>query len=221
MEHAAVLDEEDAARATRRAHGVRDHEDGLPGGVDLAEEVQQLVGRAGVERAGRLVGQQDAGLRNQGARHGGALLLPAGDLIGVLRKQLVDPQTLRQRQKALLHLAPALPREDERQADVVLERKGIKEVELLKHETEVVAAEGRHVALAHPGEILSVEQHAPRRRAVERGEDVQQRRLAAARFAHDGDVLALLHLEIHIPQRLDLLAAEAGGIDLLQALNMQ
>ena len=85
----------------------------------------------------------------------------------------------------------------------------------------MVAAEGRHVALAHPGEILSVEQHAPRRRAVERGEDVQQRRLAAARFAHDGDVLALLHLEIHIPQRLDLLAAEAGGIDLLQALNMQ
>ena len=74
MEHLAVADEEDAPGAARGLHGVRDHEDRLPAAVHLAEETEQLVRGFAVERAGRLVGKQDARLCDERAGNGGALL---------------------------------------------------------------------------------------------------------------------------------------------------
>jgi len=76
---------------------VRDHHDGLARGVDLAEELQELVGRAGVERAGRLVGQQDLRAGDERAGDGGALLLSAGDLVGVLFEQRLDAEVVGER----------------------------------------------------------------------------------------------------------------------------
>ena len=69
---------------------VRDHEDGLPLAVDLAEEVEQRVRGAGIERAGRLVGQQKLRGSDQSPRHRRALLFAAGDLVRVLGQQFVD-----------------------------------------------------------------------------------------------------------------------------------
>ena len=84
VEHLAVADEEDAPGAARGLHGVRDHEDRLSAAVHLAEETEQLVRGFAVERAGRLVGEQDARLCDERAGNGGALLLAAGDLVGCL-----------------------------------------------------------------------------------------------------------------------------------------
>ena len=49
---------------------------------------------------------------------------------------------------------------------------------------------------------------------VERREEVQKRGFAAAALAHDGDVLAALDGEGDAFERLDLRAAEAGGVGL-------
>src|SRR5699024_4453462 len=44
---------------------------------------------------------------------------------------------------------------------------------------------------------------------------------AAAGLAHDGHILPRLHREVHVGQSLDLLAAEAGGVYLLQIADLQ
>ena len=60
-----------------RLDRVRDHQDSLAAVVDLLEQVEQLVGRARIERAGRLVGQHQLRMRDERPRDGGALLLTA------------------------------------------------------------------------------------------------------------------------------------------------
>ena len=119
------------------------------------------------------------------------------------------------------HLIVALAREDEREIDVILERERVEQVELLKHEPEMIAAERGGLAFADLGKVPPVEQHRAGGGLVERGENVQERRFAAAALAHDGDILALVHGEIDVAERLDRIAAEAGLIYLFQPGNFQ
>ena len=58
------------------------------------------------------------------------------------------PSCSAQRRQPLLHLRIGLAGQHQRQKDVVLERKGVQQVELLEHEAQVVPAEGRHLRLA-------------------------------------------------------------------------
>ena len=198
-----------------------DHENGLAPAVHVAEQRQQLVGGAGIQRAGRLVGQQQTGLGDKGAGHGGPLLLPAGHLVGVLLQQLRDAQLLRQRAQAVAHLGVRLPRQHQRQGDVVLQRECVQQVELLKHEAQMIPAERGGVRLLHGGQIAPVQPHRPGGGGIQRRQYVQQRGLAAAGLAHDGHIFALLHRELHVMQGLHAAAAEAGGIHLAQTADFQ
>ena len=78
---AAVLEEHDAVGDARGAGVVGDHDDGLAELVDAAaEQVEDLAAGAGVEVAGRLVGEQDGRPGDERAGDGDALLLAAGEL---------------------------------------------------------------------------------------------------------------------------------------------
>lgn len=78
----------------------------------------------------------------------------------------------------------------------------------------MVTAEGRRALLRDLGEVLPAEEDRAAGGAVERREEVQKRGFAAAALAHDGDVLAALDGEGDAFERLDLRAAEAGGVGL-------
>ena len=221
MEDLAVLDEEHAGGVARRAHGVGDHEQRLPAPVDLVKEREQLLGGAGIERAGRLVGEDELRAGDQRAGDGDALLLAAGDLVGILAQQRFDAQPPRKRGEFGLHVGKALTGEHEGQEDVVADGEGIQQVELLEHEAEVLAAEGGHLALAHGGHVPPGEQHLAAGGRIESGEDVEQGGLAGAGLAHDGDELALVHGEIDVAQRLDAVAAQARGVDLFEVLDFE
>ena len=56
---------------------VGDHDDGRAFLVELAEHPHHLLAMRGVEVAGRLVGEDQLGLADQGAGDGDALLLAA------------------------------------------------------------------------------------------------------------------------------------------------
>ena len=60
---------------------VRDEDDGEAGAVELREERHDLGARRAVERAGRLVGEQQHRIVHEGAGDRDALLLPAGELL--------------------------------------------------------------------------------------------------------------------------------------------
>ena len=85
----------------------------------------------------------------------------------------------------------------------------------------MVAAERGGLALADLGKVPPVEQHRAGGWLVERGENVQKRRFAAAALAHDGDILAGFDGEVDIFERLDLAAAKARGVGLLKTGNSQ
>ena len=63
--------------------------------------------------------------------------------------------------------------------------------------------------------------HLPAGGAVQGRQNVQQGGLAGAGLPHDGHIFSRLHGEVHIGQGLNLIAAEAGGVDLLQMLYFQ
>ena len=189
--------------------------------MQSGKQVQQLVGGLGVQGAGGLVGQQNAGIGDHGAGHSGALLLAAGDLIGVLFQQLFDAQLLRQRQQPPVHLRILLSRQHQGKIDVILQRKGVQQVEILKHKAQVVPPESGHITGFYGGNVISFQQHLAGGGSVQGGQDVQKGGFAGAGLAHDGDEFALLHGEGNGPQRLHLLPAEAGGVDLAQLVNLQ
>ena len=64
---------------------VRHLNDRGPVVVQLLQQVHDHFSLAGVQAAGGLVGQNQLGLANHGARHSHELLLPAGKLIGEQR----------------------------------------------------------------------------------------------------------------------------------------
>ena len=197
------------------------HQYGLPCPVDGGKQPQQLVGGAAVQRAGRLIRQQQLRLGDDGPGHCRPLLLPAGDLIGVLLQKLRQSQLPGNRQQPRPHILVRHSHQHQRQIDVVLQRKCVQQVELLEHKTQVVPAEGRRVPLPYLAQFMAVQPHRTRRGLVQRRQNVQQRGLAAAGLTHDSDILALLHGEADIPQRLYTAAAQPRGVYLPQPAYFQ
>ena len=71
--------------------------------------------------------------------------------------------------------------------DVVIRVESGKQIEALKYEADFVAAQEGSRGIAHGGEVVAIEQHASARGLREAAHHVQQRGLAAAGRAHDGD----------------------------------
>jgi hypothetical protein len=92
--------------------------------------------------------------------------MPAPRLQPDVGEQLLEPGLVR-----------LLAGDRERQDDVLLGGEHRQEVEELEHESDVAAAKPRQLVVAHARNVLTGDLHVSLSRAVEPGEDVQQRRL--------------------------------------------
>ena len=104
----AVAQPHDAVGAGGDVGLVRDHDDRSAGAVERFQQVHDLVAGGRVEVAGRLVGEDDVGIVDQGPGDGDALLLPAGKLRrgdGQAIGQSDQPASRRQRFVAAGHVA--------------------------------------------------------------------------------------------------------------------
>ena len=90
--------------------------------------------------------------------------------------------------------------EQQRQLDVLDRGQRRQQVEELEHEADLAAAQARELGLAQLVDALAVEPDLAGRRAIEAGEEVEQRRLAAPARAHDRDELAALDREVDAAQ---------------------
>ena len=147
MEHHTVPDEQHPPGVGGSIHGVGDHEDGLTLAIDLFKHPQKIRRGRRIQGTGGLVRQEQLGAGDHGPGHGGALLLAAGYLIGELVQDVLDAQRLGQGQQGLLHLLHTFSRQNQGQEDIVLNGKGIQQVELLEYKAQVVPAEGGQVPL--------------------------------------------------------------------------
>ena len=111
----------DAALRPRGDVGLMGDEDhGDAACVQLLEQCDDLLGGTAVERAGRLVGEEDMRVVDERARDRHALLLAAGQLRRLVPGALGEPHA----RQALLRLLPRVAlvramRIEERQRDVV------------------------------------------------------------------------------------------------------
>jgi len=85
---------------------VRDEHDGPTAPVELPEERRDLGAGMAVEVAGRLVGEDQRGLRDQGAGDRHALLLPAAELGRLVVDSVAETQPFKGRSRTPDRPAP-------------------------------------------------------------------------------------------------------------------
>jgi hypothetical protein len=163
------------------------HDRGAELAPHLPQHLHHLLAVAGVQGRGRLVAQQDPGLGRERPGDRDALLLPAGELRGVLVAVVGHPHELEHLQRPL-PAASAL--EPQRQRDVGERGRVREQVELLEHHADV-APTGALRAGGQRIEILAGHEHGAGGGGLEVVDQAQQRGLAGAGLAHDPDHLVL------------------------------
>ena len=160
-------------------------------GVGCADGGEDVVGRAGVELAGGLVGEQDLRVVGQGHGQPDPLLLPAGQLGGPAVSALREPEQAQQVTHPAPDLLPRTTRQAHRDGYVLGGREIGQQVvaRLLVEEPDRLAAEAQPLATPHGDEVVPRDPRGPGGGPVQPREHAQQGRLAAAGRTDDGDEL--------------------------------
>ena len=103
--HAAVAHDEVALAVAGDVELVGDHDDGDALVVEFLEHAHDLDGGPAVEVAGRLVGEEDRGVVDERAGDGDALLLAAGELVGIMVGAVRQADDFEAVQRPLAHFA--------------------------------------------------------------------------------------------------------------------
>ena len=154
-----------------------------------------------VEVPGRLVGEDHRRVGDQRPRDGDALLLAARELGGEVVHAAARPTSASARMARRWRSARLTPGVGERQLDVGQRARARDEVEALEDEADLAVAQVGELVLVGAADVEAVEPVDAAGRHVQAAEDVHQRALAAARAAHDRDVLAATRSSQVIPLR--------------------
>ena len=198
----AVADLDDALGMAGHVHVVRDQDDGVAGGIQLFQDAQHFLAGVRVQRAGRLVGQDDLAAVHQRPRDADALLLAARQLAGAVIGTVAQAQAPEQFAGALVARAP-LAGVDRRHFHVARRAQVRQQVVALEDEAEVLAAQfGQLVGVEFAGAAPA---HAvvAAGGAVQAAQDIHQRGLARAGRANDGHHLAGLDGQVDVLEHRD------------------
>ena len=178
-------------------------------GLDALELDLHLLAQLQIERAERLVEEEDARVVDQRPREGDALLLPAGELARLA--PLVAGQL-----DELEHLAHAL-RLTSASADLPpAQAEGDVLEDVQMREEGVVLEDGVDVALERAGVPVTSARRGgscPAVGMLEAADHAQRRRLAAARRAEHREELAALDLERQVVDRGDVVEALGDALE--------
>ena len=125
-------------------------------------------------------------------------------------------ELLRERQKLRLHLRKMLARQNERQKNIILQGEGIKQVEILKNETEMLTPEHRSLRILYPAYVSPVEKHLPKGRSVKRCHNVEKRGLPRPGLTHNRDILSFRHIKADVFKCRHAVSSEPCRVYLFQ-----
>jgi len=157
------------------------------------QELDDRVAGALVEIAGRLVGDEDRGVRRHGARDGDALLLAARELRRIVVPALAETDEAKLGLGALEGIVGV--GELERQGNVLERRHGRYQVERLEHDADAAAAEAGKPVLIESRQVRAVDDDAAGIRPLETRHGHQERRFARAGRPDEADRLASPNLK--------------------------
>src|SRR5215212_1997631 len=133
-----VLEDDDAVGVGRDVRLVRDEDERDPAlAVEALEDVHHLDRGARVERARRLVGEDELRVVDERARNRHALLLPARELVRVVLLAARESDRVQRFRRAAVALGRLDARVEHRQLDVLKRRRAREEVEALEDEAEL------------------------------------------------------------------------------------
>ena len=168
---------------------VRHHDDqAFP--ADLPQDLHDLYARFAVQRAGRLVRQQDLRIVDQGPRDGHALHLAAAQLVGLLAQLVGQPDLFQRFLRPAAAFLPADAAQRQRQLHVGQHRLVRNQVVALEHEPDRVVPVGVPVAFLKLLRALPADDQVALRVLVQSADNIQQRGLPAPRRSEDRDEFA-------------------------------
>jgi hypothetical protein len=170
--------------------------------AQLAHHLEHAADQLGIERAGRLVEQQDARLERERAGDRDALLLTAGQLVRVRLGFFAKPYPCQRLQPERFCLWSCLSDDfSQSQSDIAQCIEMRIQVELLEHHADLLA----HAVDVHvgPSNVGAVDHHRAAGGLLEPVAATQQRRLAGARGPDDEDELALRDDKVDPLQHLE------------------
>ena len=126
---------------------------------------------------------------------------PPDSWAGIWRACAVSPTSARTRSTAGRDPAARRARHLQREGDVLPDRLGGEQLEVLEDDPDL-AAHLRDLAARQPGEVLAVEHDGALRRDLVADEELDQRRLAGARRADEEDEVAFRDHEVDVAERL-------------------
>ena len=183
--------------------------------LQRAHQVDDLRLDGDVERRHRLVGHDQPGLDRQRTGDRQPLALAAGEFVRIA-PGMIGPEAHQLQQFA----DPGAPRgfgpgqamQHQRFAQHGAHRharieRGVRVLEDHLH----ALAPGAHRLVAERQQILALEAHLAGGGLEQAQHQTADRRLAAARFAHDGEGLALLEMEVDAVDRADMAGDQAKG----------
>ena len=185
----------------------------------LLEQVHDLHGRVGVERSGRLVGQHDVRVVDQGAGDGDALHLPAGQLVRLLVDVVAQPDLFEGLAGTLPPFGTGYAGDRQRELHVRQNRLVRNQVVALEHEADRVVAVRIPVTVLVPFGGDPVDDQVAAVVPVQAADDVEQRGLAGTRWAQYRHEFAVAQVQADVIQRL--LHEIAGLVLLGNRLNLQ
>ncbi len=195
----AFMQQHDGVAQAQVAGGVRHQHDGL---LEIVREVlepdHELVLGVGIEAAGQLVEEEERGVADQFLGQRDAAHLATGERAVFLVQERADAREVNDVLHPLIACGPRDGRgqaqrhsvsEDFRHGEIAVKRAELRQV-----------ADGEGKLVAQRLDRIAGEQDAARRDRRDAGERLEQRALAAAGRADDGDERALRHGEGNIAQ---------------------
>jgi hypothetical protein len=175
-----------------------EHDGDAAAGPDRQQLALELLSGERIERAERLVHQQDAGIVGEHARNGDALLHAAGELVRVAIGGALEAYEFHELVGDRLHLGARQPPLARAEADVLAHRHPGEQRVVLEHHAAVAAG---------AADALAVDEDLAAGWLLEAGDDAQHSGLAAAGSADQTDELALRDGRIDAAERFDLAVA--------------
>jgi len=174
----------------------------LPLILEPAEDSIDLVAGLRVELAGRLVGQDQDRVLDQGPRDRHPLLLASRHLVGPVVEPVAQADVRQELGRpGALFVGQAAGQE--RHQYVLHRRQVADQVERLEDESDPVAAVAVLLGLGHRGQVLALDPDRPRVGPVERAQQVEKRALARAGGTDDEREPSLGDPATDPAQRLD------------------
>src|SRR5690606_35967056 len=144
-----------------------------------------------------LVGEEHGGMAGESAGDGDALLLTAGELRGQVLGAVAHADLLESFEDAFLALGGRHAAVGERQLDVLVNGEVADEIEGLENETDLAVADAGTLGEREALHGATVEEVGALGGRVEQAENGEEGGLAAAGWAGDGDVFALVDLHVN------------------------